>query len=64
MLKEIMTERECSELRSLIDTAETIVLCCHMHPDGDAIGSMLGWADVLRGLGKEPLMVIPDQYPD
>ena len=26
MLKEIMTERECSELRSLIDTAETIVL--------------------------------------
>jgi len=64
MLKEIMTERECSELRSLIDTAETIVLCCHMHPDGDAIGAMLGWADVLRGLDKEPLMVIPDQYPD
>ena len=59
-----MTERECSELRSLIDKAETIVLCCHMHPDGDAIGSMLGLAEVLKGLGKEPLVVVPDQFPD
>ena len=59
-----MTERECSELRSLIDTAETIVLCCHTNPDGDALGSMLGWAEVLRQMGKEPLMVAPDQYPD
>ena len=64
MLKEIMTEGECSQLRSLIDTAETIVLCCHVNADGDALGSMLGLAEVLRGMGKEPLMVAPDQYPD
>ena len=64
MLEEIMTEGECSQLRSLIDTAETIVLCCHVNADGDALGSMLGWAEVLRGMGKEPLMVAPDQYPD
>ncbi len=64
MLEEIMTERECSQLRSLIDTAETIVLCCHVNADGDALGSMLGWADVLKSMGKEPLVVAPDQYPD
>ena len=64
MLKNIMTDGECSQLRSLIDEAETIVLCCHMHPDGDAIGSMLGLAEVLRGLGKQPVMLAPDQYPD
>ena len=64
MLKEIMTEGECSQLRSLIDTAETIVLCCHVNADGDALGSMLGWAEVLRGMGKNPLIVAPDQYPD
>ena len=51
-------------LRSLIDTAETIVVCCHTNPDGDAIGSMLGWGNVLHQLGKEPLLVAPDQYPD
>ncbi|MBQ9232328.1 MAG: DHH family phosphoesterase [Prevotella sp.] len=64
MLKEIMTERECSELHSLIDSAETIVLCCHTNPDGDALGAMLGWAEVLKMMGKDPLIVAPDQYPD
>lgn len=59
-----MSEGECSELRSLIDRAETVVLVCHINADGDALGSMLGWAEVLRVLGKEPLMVAPDQYPD
>ncbi|MBO5580685.1 MAG: DHH family phosphoesterase [Prevotella sp.] len=64
MLKEIMTERECSQLRSLINNAETIVLCCHLNADGDALGAMLGWAEVLKAMGKEPLVVAPDQYPD
>ena len=64
MLREIMTERECSQLRSLINNAETIVLCCHLNADGDALGAMLGWAEVLKAMGKEPLVVAPDQYPD
>ena len=64
MLNPIMTEGECSTLRSLIADAETIVLCCHQNPDGDAMGSMLGWGAVLQQMGKEPLMVVPDQYPD
>lgn len=59
-----MTEGECSQLHSLINNAETVVLCCHVNADGDALGSMLGWAEVLRAMGKEPLVVAPDQYPD
>ena len=64
MLKNIMTDGECTLLHSLIDKAQTIVLCCHQNPDGDALGSMLGLGEVLRTLGKEPLIVAPDQYPD
>ena len=64
MLNNIMTDGECTMLRSLIDTAESIVVCCHTNPDGDAIGSMLGLGNVLHELGKEPLLVAPDQYPD
>jgi phosphoesterase RecJ-like protein len=64
MLTNIMTEGECSMLHSLIVDAETIVLCCHQNPDGDALGAMLGWGAVLQQMGKEPLMVAPDQYPD
>ena len=64
MLNPIMTEGECSTLRSLIADAETVVLCCHQNPDGDAMGAMLGWGAVLQQMGREPLMVVPDQYPD
>ena len=59
-----MTEGECSLLRSLISSADSIVLCCHQNADGDALGAMLGWGELLRHLGKDPLMVVPDQYPD
>lgn len=64
MLKNIMTGRECRKLRSLIEDAETIVLCTHQNPDGDAMGSTLGMAEVLRSMGKDPVAVVPDQYPD
>ena len=64
MLEPIMTEGECSSLRSLLSQSETIVLCCHQNADGDALGAVLGMGEVLRQMGKEPLMVAPDQYPD
>ena len=64
MLENMITEGECSQLHSLINDAETIVLCCHQNADGDAIGSMLGLAEALRSMGKIPAMVAPDQYPD
>ena len=64
MLENIMTEGECSTLRSLLSQSETIVLCCHQNADGDAVGAVLGMGELLRMLGKAPLMVVPDQYPD
>ncbi len=64
MLEPIITEGECSQLHSLIANAEALVLCCHTNPDGDAMGSMLGLAEILRLMGKKPLMVVPDQFPD
>ena len=64
MLKPIMTEGECSTLRSLFSQSETIVLCCHQNADGDALGAVLAVGEMLRQMGKEPVMVAPDQYPD
>jgi phosphoesterase RecJ-like protein len=64
MLDNIMTDGECSMLRSLLENSNMPVLCCHQNADGDAIGAMLAMGEVLRFLGKEPLMVAPDQYPD
>lgn len=64
MLTDLLSQEEAERLLLLIHEADTIVLCCHQHPDGDALGSMLGWAEVLRLEGKEPVVVVPDQYPD
>lgn len=55
---------EADRMRSLIEQSERIVLCCHRSPDGDALGSVLGWAEYLRSCGKFPVTVIPDAYPD
>lgn len=61
---DIMTDWEVETLCGLVDTSERIVICCHQNPDGDALGSSLGMAEYLRTLGKEPLVVVPDAYPD
>ena len=60
MLSELQAER----LNDLISQSEKIILCCHKSPDGDAIGSMLGWAEYLRAAGKSPMVVSPDAFPD
>ena len=64
MLEPIMTEGECSALRSLFSQSEIIVMCCHQNADGDALGAVLAMGEVLRQMGKDPLLVAPDQYPD
>lgn len=60
----ILTLQQCSRLRNLIDEAESIVVCCHVSPDGDAIGSILGWGAYLHLLGKQVHLIVPDMYPD
>ena len=60
----ILSESEAATLRELIAASERIVICGHKSPDGDAIGSSLGWAAYLRSLGKSPDIVMPDAMPD
>lgn len=61
---DILSPQQYEQLRTLISQSENIVITCHKSPDGDAIGSSLGWAEYLRSLGKEPVIIVPDQYPD
>lgn len=55
--------RKVAKFEKLINSASSIVLTCHVRPDGDAIGSTLGWMHVLNGLGKRVAVVIPDNAP-
>ena len=60
----ILTEEQVALMSHLISEASTILITCHKSPDGDAMGSSLGWAEYLRSLGKEAIVIVPDQYPN
>lgn len=51
-------------LSDLIDRSNNIVLVCHHNPDGDAIGSMVGFNRYLEHLGKPAVMVSPNSIQD
>ncbi len=66
-----MSEKTISdEILRIIGEKDNFVLLTHVHPDGDALGSLLGLADILDGLGKrvfayldEPVSHIYDFLP-
>lgn len=61
---DILNDNQLVQLNQLIADAQTVIVTCHTSPDGDAIGSSLGWAEYLRSRGKDPVVIIPDKYPD
>jgi phosphoesterase RecJ-like protein len=48
----------------LIHRSSSILLICHVSPDGDAIGSLLGLGLGLQALAKEPTLACADTPPD
>lgn len=48
----------------LIKRGQRFLLTCHVLPDADAVGSMLGLAAVLRSLGKEVVLYNRDALPE
>lgn len=53
-----------ARVQNLIHEAQRIALICHIIPDGDAVGSLLGLGLALRILGKECILVCQDAIPE
>lgn len=56
-----------SEMLSVLQSANSILLCTHIAPDGDAIGSTLAMGHALRAMGKKKITFacadpIPSRY--
>ena len=60
----ILDNDQLALMDQLISDANTVLVVCHKSPDGDAIGSLLGWAEFMRLRGKDVTVIVPDQYPD
>ena len=55
--KMIISNENIEKLKNLIDEAETIGVVSHVNPDGDNLGSSLGFARALRNYGKDTEVV-------
>lgn len=53
------TDPFATAAEALSDTP-TIALACHVNPDADALGSILGLSNHLRGLGKQTVCSFPN----
>jgi len=56
------------EAAEAIAAANTLAVTCHVNPDGDALGSALGFARAARAAGKQAVVsfggrfVVPESY--
>ncbi len=50
-------------IKQKIDDAKLITLVTHIRPDGDAVGSVIGFAETLRGNGKEVHIAFEETLP-
>lgn len=60
----LLSNTELFSLLQTIQQSHRIVICAHRGPDGDAVGSSLGWAEYLLSLGKQVTIVLPNPFPD
>lgn len=59
-----MINKSVKALKALIKTPKNILIIGHKNPDGDAVGSCMGWAMFLEKLGHNTTVVMPNEYPD
>jgi len=57
-----VSDAELGRAASLVDGARQVALACHVSPDGDALGSMLGLFHVLRAAGRDVLASFPHPF--
>ncbi len=55
---------EVESARALIAGAKRVLAITHVNPDGDAIGSLLGFGLAARRLGKDVVMACADPVPE
>ena len=60
MISDIVENEKIDILRQMIVESNNVVLTCHKSPDGDAVGSTMGLCVVLKRLGKNAHVIVPN----
>lgn len=59
-----MTNNSLAEVAALLKNCKTAAVCCHVRPDGDAIGSGLALTTALENAGKKVFMLCEEEPPE
>lgn len=54
---------DIKELQAFFSTPQDVVIITHRNPDGDALGSSLAWAAILRKMHHSVTVMTPSEYP-
>ena len=54
---------EITEFKKFLSTPRQIVITTHHKPDGDALGSSLGFLHLLKGMGHKVTVISPSDFP-
>jgi bifunctional oligoribonuclease and PAP phosphatase NrnA len=63
LLSPLLDAALVQQVMSLLEPAQHIALLAHEHPDGDCLGSALGFAHILRQMGKTCVPACADPAP-
>ena len=57
-----ISEQDWQAAVDSVDEAEVAVISCHVHPDGDALGSALALHRALANAGREALVSFSEPF--
>jgi len=58
-----MNTSEINSIKELLSNPKRIIIVSHRNPDGDAIGSSLALYHYLKKLNQNPIVIVPNDYP-
>ena len=59
-----MNYKESTQILEEIKKAKRILVNCHRSPDSDSVGSALALSKIVEAMGKEVLIVCPNEIPE
>jgi phosphoesterase RecJ-like protein len=64
MMEQLIDDEKILPFRKVLTDSRRIAIVPHVNPDGDAIGSSMALFRILRNIGKNVDVVIPNDFPD
>ncbi|MDR0725544.1 MAG: bifunctional oligoribonuclease/PAP phosphatase NrnA [Prevotellaceae bacterium] len=63
-MNKLFSNIKIAELLGMLSSSRRIAIVTHVNPDGDAIGSTIGWSNFLKERGFNPVIIVPNHFPD